>query len=146
MRSTQNFSRGCSLRIIQTNCYKQRTVNAPFEYPSSACFGVSYIWNLDAVVTYSNTAVFGCGDSCGFWCWSFTLRTRFMLSSASSSIPRHTSPFFSSTVTIPPSASCRRMIGMPMPALPVTDTTAAVAQARRVTNNDGERDGDTAFA
>lgn len=51
-----------------------------------------------------------------------TLSTRFMLSSASSSSPRQTSPFFSSTVTMPPSASCRRMMGMPMPALPVTDT------------------------
>lgn len=55
-----------------------------------------------------------------------------MLSSASSSTPRHTSPFFSSTVMIPPSASCRRMIGMPMPALPVTDTwcTGAVNERR----------------
>lgn len=53
---------------------------------------------------------------------SHTLSTRFMLSSASSSNPRQTSPFLSSTVTMPPSASCRRMMGMPMPALPVTDT------------------------
>lgn len=48
-----------------------------------------------------------------------------MLSSASSRSPRQTSPFLSSTVIMPPSASCRRMMGIPMPALPVTDTGTA---------------------
>lgn len=64
-----------------------------------------------------------------------------MLSSASSSTPRQTSPFFSSTVMIPPSASCRRMMGIPMPALPVTDTgcTRAAHRNKRDKNREGQR-------
>lgn len=42
------------------------------------------------------------------------LTCTFMLSSASSSLPRYTSPSSVSTVTVWPSASCRTLIGTPM--------------------------------
>ena len=42
------------------------------------------------------------------------LRWQFMLSSASSSLPRYVSPFLSSMVTVCPSASCSTLMGMPM--------------------------------
>ena len=42
------------------------------------------------------------------------LRWQFMLSSASSSLPRYVSPFLSSMVTVCPSASWSTLMGMPM--------------------------------
>jgi hypothetical protein len=51
---------------------------------------------------------------------------QFMLSCASSRVPLYTLPFFNSTVTIPPIESCKRMIGIPAPLLPVTDTEMRV--------------------
>ena len=48
------------------------------------------------------------------------------MSSASKSSPRISSPFFVSTVTTEPSASCSRTMGMPTRLFPTTDILACL--------------------
>ena len=57
---------------------------------------------------------------------------KFILSAASSKNPLYVSPFFSSTVIIPPSASCKTMTGIPTPLFPDTDTNAQKLQMNKL--------------
>lgn len=53
-------------------------------------------------------------------------------------MPLYIHPLFSSTVIVPPSASCRRMIGIPTPRFPVTDTEITEQKEVREILNKGK--------